>query len=109
MFGNLRKYRFQDGGRFDFSGDASRNLQDSKKTLSDSNERARKGFVPTFGMKRTFGGVIRYRLDWIVVKPGGSGETAMRPETPMTLTRLNGALPEELSDHAPISVELMTH
>ncbi|RXH54430.1 endonuclease/exonuclease/phosphatase family protein [Granulicella sibirica] len=108
MFGNLRKYRFQDGGSFDFSGDAARNLQKSKKTLSDSNERAGKGFVPTFGMKRTFGGVIRYRLDWIVVKPGATANAAMRPETPVTLTKLNGALPEDLSDHAPIATEMAT-
>ena len=69
MFADVRKFRFADDGSFDFRGLASRNLQKSNKTLSDSNERARKGFAPTFAMQRDYGGILRYRLDWIFVKP----------------------------------------
>ncbi len=111
LFSNVRKYRFADGEHFDFRGLASRNLQKSGKTLSDSNERARKGFTPTFSMNRDFGGVIKYRLDWIFVKPPQrSGTTQARlpfqPRMPLTMNDLNSAVPEKLSDHAPITVEL---
>ena len=87
----------------------SRNAQRSGKTLSDSNERATKGFAPTFAMPRDFGGVIRYRLDWIFVKSpqtAKSAKPAFYPEMPMTMNVLNHALTERLSDHAPISVEI---
>ncbi len=120
LFTNLRNYRFADGAGFDFSGDAKRNRQKSSKTLSDSNERGGKGFVPTFSMQRDFGGIIRYRLDWIFVKPpvdpdNGSSEArgaaktksvALLPENPQTFAEMNNAPAEALSDHAPITVTI---
>ena len=111
LFSTVRKYRFADGGSFDFRGLASRNLQKSGKTLSDSNQRARKGFTPTFSMNRDFGGVIKYRLDWVFVKPPHGAAMkpsppAFRPQMPLTMDDLNSALPEKLSDHAPITVEV---
>ena len=111
MFADVRKFRFADDGSFDFRGLASRNLQRSRKTLSDSNERAAKGFTPTFAMLRDYGGFLRYRLDWIFVKPPPGEDRPdtfqiFEPETPMTLDDLNRALPERLSDHAPITVQL---
>ncbi len=108
LFVTLRKYQFADDGTFDFRGLASRNRQKSTRTLSDSNQRARKGFVPTFRMKRDFGGVNQYRLDWLFVKPsqGSARSLTFQPEMPQTLGDLNNALPEKLSDHAPITLEL---
>jgi hypothetical protein len=111
MFANIRKFHFTDDSGFDFRGLASRNLQRSTKTLSDSNERATKGFAPTFAMQRDYGGILRYRLDWIFVKPSQRCDDPGRfrpfePEMPRTLEDLNRALPERLSDHAPITVEL---
>ena len=111
MFSTVRNFRFADGGSVDFRGVASRNLQKSGKTLSDSNERARKGFVPTFSMNRDFGGVIKYRLDWIFVKPERATDVrrsshSFQPQMPLTMNELNNAIPERLSDHAPISVEI---
>ena len=73
MFANIREFHFTDDSGFDFRGLASRNLQRSTKTLSDSNERATKGFAPTFAMQRDYGGILRYRLDWIFVsRPKGA-------------------------------------
>ncbi|MGC1870176.1 MAG: hypothetical protein WA700_04390 [Acidobacteriaceae bacterium] len=97
-----------DGGAFDFTGSPQRNEQHSGATLSDSNQRASKGFVPTFAMQRTYGGLIQYRLDWIFVKPEGSGTGPLpfRPEFPTTMKELNQSLPDRLSDHAPITVDL---
>jgi hypothetical protein len=59
-------------------------------------------------MQRSMGGVFQYRLDWIFVKPAGSGTGpyAFQPELPTTMKELNQALPERLSDHAPITVDL---
>lgn len=113
LFADVRSFQFDDGFRFDFAGVKKRNLQKSGKTLSDSNERAGKGFVPTFSMNRDFGGIIKFRLDWIFVKPPGestdpAAQETFFPEMPQTLQALNDALPERLSDHAPISAVLKT-
>ena len=109
----MRSFEFSDGTRFDFAGIKARNVQRSSKTLSDSNERARKGFSPTFSMDRDFGGVVKFRLDWIFAKPpGDSGngvmQSAFYPEMPQTMQALNRALPDRLSDHAPISAVIVT-
>jgi endonuclease/exonuclease/phosphatase family metal-dependent hydrolase len=108
MFADVKKFQFGDGGSFDFAGSPQRNQQKLGGTLSDSNERASKGFVPTFSMQRSMGGVFQYRLDWIFVKPEGSGAGRLpfQPEFPTTMKELNQALPERLSDHAPITVDL---
>ena len=113
LFSDVRSFEFKDGTRFDFAGIKARNVQRSSKTLSDSNERARKGFSPTFSMDRDFGGVVKFRLDWIFVKPpGDSGngvmQSAFYPEMPQTMQALNRALPDRLSDHAPISAVIVT-
>jgi endonuclease/exonuclease/phosphatase family metal-dependent hydrolase len=108
MFADVKKFHFADDGSFDFQGAPQRNQQSQGGTLSDSNERASKGFVPTFSMQRSMGGVFQYRLDWIFVKPEGSGTGPLpfEPEFPTTMKELNEALPERLSDHAPITVDL---
>ena len=107
LFSDLRSFHFDDGASFDFAGNKTRNLQKSSRTLSDSNERAGKGFVPTFSMSRDFGGIIRFRLDWLFFKPAPSttagAQQAFYPEMPQTLEALNRAIPGRLSDHAPIT------
>lgn len=113
LFSAMRSFHFDDGTRFDFAGIKTRNLQNSNKTLSDSNERAGKGFAPTFSMNRDFGGIIKFRLDWLFVKPpaGSNDPTALQnfyPEMPQTLQALNGATPDRLSDHAPVSALVKT-
>jgi hypothetical protein len=87
MFADVKKFRFADDGSFDFEGSPQRNKQGHGGTLSDSNERASKGFVPTFSMQRSIGGVFQYRLDWIFVKPEGSGPgpQPFQPEFPTTM------------------------
>jgi hypothetical protein len=57
MFADVKKFRFADDGSVDFQGLPLRNQQHQGGTLSDSNERASKGFVPTFSMQRSMGRV----------------------------------------------------
>lgn len=106
LFSTVKQYRFADEGGFDFAGAPARNLEHSSKTLSDSNQRGGKGFAPTFSMKRDFGGTLQYRLDWFFVKPPADAITRFLPRNPQTLTLLNNASEEPLSDHAPITVTL---
>ena len=68
FFKDLDKYRFDDGTRIDFRGDAELSVNGRAGTLGNSNERASKGFVTTFALPRTFGAVGKFRLDWIFVK-----------------------------------------
>src|ERR1022692_1395774 len=82
-------------------------------TLANSNQRARKGFEPTFTLKRDFGGLVgRYKLDWFLVKPfiprprGDGMSYRFAPHFPMTMRDLNSAVPDGISDHAPITVDL---
>ena len=59
-----------DRNAFDFRGEPEHNSHDKSGTLANSNQRARKGFEPTFTLKRDFGGLVgRYKLDWFFVKP----------------------------------------
>lgn len=71
-------------------------------------------------MNRDFGGVLKYRLDWIFVKPaygpstkpggkapGGKAKASFfEPEMAHTMNNLNDAVPDKLSDPAPITVDL---
>ncbi len=110
LFNNLQKFQFADGGRFDFRGEASRTIDGRGGRLSDSNQRARKGFVYTFSLPRDFKGMIgRYRLDWIFVKPtydDGRRTGMFSPWYPRTLIDLNTSPKERISDHSPITVDL---
>jgi endonuclease/exonuclease/phosphatase family metal-dependent hydrolase len=113
IFRRLERFRFADGGVFDFRGEASRNRHDKSRTLSNSNQRARKGFEPTFTFKRDFGTLVgRYKLDWIFVKPfithprNTTLSYKFAPHFPLTMGELNNAVPDGVSDHAPISVDL---
>ena len=113
LFRTVEKFRFADGRSFDFRGDATRTLNGRRGTLADSNERARKGFVPTYAFARDYGGIVgRFKLDWIFVKPytenprGDDEPWLLAPAMPRTLRELNQATPDRLSDHPPIAVDL---
>lgn len=105
LFTNLRKFRFKDGGTFDFRGDSEHTRDGRKGTLANSNERGLKGFSPTFSFERTFKGIVgKYKLDWIFVKPASDGSLA--PRLPTTMNALNELNGTRISDHPPISVDL---
>lgn len=113
LFRHVEHFRFADGNAFDFRGETEQNLHDKSGTLANSNQRARKGFEPTFTLKRDFGGLVgRYKLDWFLVKPyiphprGEGMSDLFAPHFPITMRDLNNAVPDSISDHAPITVDL---
>ena len=112
FFKELEKYRFDDGTRIDFRGDAGLSLNGRDGTLGNSNERASKGFVTTFSLPRTLGAKGKFRLDWIFVKaylkddPSAADSYRFAPGFARTMDDANEALDEPLSDHAAISVDL---
>jgi endonuclease/exonuclease/phosphatase family metal-dependent hydrolase len=113
LFRHVEKFRFIDHQAFDFRGDSEHNLHGKGRTLANSNQRARKGFEPTFALKRDFGGLVgRYKLDWFLIKPytprprGEGMSYRFAPHFPVTMRELNNAVPDGISDHAPITVDL---
>ncbi len=105
LFDFLEKARFDDGGRFDFRGDRSRS-GGRDGTLANSNQRAEKGFVPTYSLTRTLGPIGQFKLDWFFVKvPAGKGYR-FAPHFPRTYQKLNHSYADRLSDHNPITVDL---
>ncbi|HEY3453387.1 MAG TPA: endonuclease/exonuclease/phosphatase family protein [Bryobacteraceae bacterium] len=104
LFQTSRNFRFADGGAFEFRGRKRRTTGHKGRTLAETNQRAWKGFAPTFVFRRTFLHLVgSYKLDWLFVKPSGQ---ALTPYYGRTLRNLNSALEERLSDHAPITVDL---
>jgi hypothetical protein len=114
LFSLAKDFRFADGTSFDFQGDRERSINGSTSPLSNSNERARKGFTSTFTFKRDFKGAIgRMRLDWVFVKPPPhdsnglqEGVALLSPYFGRTLAALNDAVPDRVSDHHPVIVDL---
>jgi endonuclease/exonuclease/phosphatase family metal-dependent hydrolase len=113
LFADVKKFKFADGGSFDTRGMASRSLTNKEGTFGNSNERATKGFEPTFSMPRDFGGVAKLKLDWFFVKPverhvgkKRAPEDWFEPYYPMTMGALNDSVEGRLSDHCPIVVDL---
>jgi endonuclease/exonuclease/phosphatase family metal-dependent hydrolase len=112
FFKDLDKYRFDDGTRIDFRGDAELSMNGREGTLGNSNERASKGFVTTFALPRTLSAVGKFRLDWIFVKaylkedPRSPDSYRFAPAFARTMNEANEALNPRLSDHAAISVDL---
>ncbi len=113
LFTIIYDFRFSDGGKFDFRGDANRSMFGKEGTLSNSNQRDFKGFKTTFNLKRPLGPVIgKYRLDWIFVKSylTDSSQTQYRyrlaPHFGETLEELNTNLYKPISDHHPNVVDL---
>lgn len=113
FFEVLEDFRFADGSAFDFRGDRDRTANGHAGRLADSNERALKGFEPTEELGRHYGPVGKYKLDWIFVKPGmlqkpedHNGPLRFAPCFGRTIQTLNHAIPEKISDHNPIVVDL---
>jgi len=113
LFKHVERFRFADNRAFDFRGETERNHHRKQSTLANSNQRARKGFEPTFTIKRDFGGLVgRYKLDWFFVKPfiprprGEGMSYKFAPHFPLTMRDLNSAVPDGVSDHAPMTVDL---
>ena len=113
LFGDLDNFHFDDGHTFDFRGEDARSADNRGGTLSDSNQRAAKGFRYTFALARTYGGLVgEYKLDWFFVKgyatdsdkPGGDYKFA--PHFARTLQEVNDAPDDSLSDHFPITVDI---
>ena len=113
LFSKHADFRFDDGYVFDFRGEDARSAEGRGGTLSDSNQRAGKGFQYTFALAKTYGGLVgEYKLDWFFVKgfatdsrkPGGKYQFA--PHFAWTLMELNTAPVDSLSDHAPITVDI---
>lgn len=112
LFRDSRKFRFGDEDSFDFRGLATHSGAGREGTLANSNQRARKGFASTFAMPRDFRGVVRLKLDWFFVKPlmsplaGKHREHAFEPFSPKSMQELNESVPDRLSDHCPMTVDL---
>jgi endonuclease/exonuclease/phosphatase family metal-dependent hydrolase len=113
LFGDVNDFRFEDGHSFDFRGEDPRSAENRGGTLSDSNQRASKGFRYTFALARTYGGLVgEYKLDWFFVKgfatdsqkQGGSYKFA--PHFARTLQEVTNAPDDSLSDHFPITVDV---
>lgn len=113
FFTTLKNFRFADGGAFDFRGDEGRSYDDQQGTLANSNERGGKGFVNTHQVKRPLKFVGKSKLDWFFIKPAdlkNSTDTKdsylFAPHFGRTLDLVNRLLPERISDHRPMIVDL---
>lgn len=103
MFDDIHRFRFDDGSSFEWEGDKAESFRHKGRTLSVTNQRAEKGFEPTFEFGRTFHGLVgTYKLDWIFVKQ----PTSFPPYQGRTLRAINDALPGKISDHSPTTVDL---
>jgi endonuclease/exonuclease/phosphatase family metal-dependent hydrolase len=113
LFKTVETFRFGDGLAFDFRGDPQSTLPPRQRTLADSNQRAGKGFVPTYAFARDYAGLVgRFKLDWILVKPfvenpRAEGQSSLfAPHFPVTMRELNESVTDRIADHAPITVDL---
>jgi endonuclease/exonuclease/phosphatase family metal-dependent hydrolase len=113
LFKSVQKFRFADGHAFDFRGEPNRTMPPKSRTLADSNQRAGKGFVPTYSFRRDFGGLVgRFKLDWIFVKPFITDPRCTEqsyqfaPHFPVTMRELNDSVEDRISDHPPMTVDL---
>ncbi len=112
MFERIHNFRFDDGGAFDFRGDANRSINGKSETLANANQRGRKGFKTTFSVKRPWGVIGKYRLDWVFVKSflkNPEDHTAtyrFAPHFGETLEEMNTSLGIPISDHHPNVVDL---
>ena len=106
MFRDLKKFKFADGLNFDIAGDARFSFRKKEGTLANTNQRAWKGFAPTFSFRRNWRRLVgSYKLDWIFVKKS-SQERLLAPARGRTLNRINHTRDGRISDHAPVTVEL---
>lgn len=113
FFDTLKDFRFADGGAFDFRGSKAHSIGASGETLSDSNERASKGFASTLELRGRGKINVALKLDWIFVKPLGLTDPNDRdqpfrfaPQFGRTLKTINYSLKDRISDHNPLIVDL---
>ncbi len=110
LFTEIREYRFEDGGRFDFRGDRKRSINQRDAKLSNSNEKAFLGYRTNFSVERPIGPFGRNRLDWIFVKSGfytdEKDSYRLAPHFGETLSAFHEAMPKPLSDHRPNLIAL---
>jgi endonuclease/exonuclease/phosphatase family metal-dependent hydrolase len=113
FFSVLKSFRFDDAGSFDFRGEALRSSGVRKNTLANSNERDGKGFVTTFRLPRPVKFIGKFKLDWIFIKPvhlfeptDYEGSYLFAPHFGRTLDAVNSLIPDKISDHSPIIVDL---
>jgi endonuclease/exonuclease/phosphatase family metal-dependent hydrolase len=113
FFEELKRFRFADGGAFDFRGARGCSAEGNAGVLSNSNQRGGKGFITTFEVERTIAFVGKFKLDWVFVKPPGlrdphgAGQPhRFAPHFGRTLKLLNGSVGGRISDHDPIAVDL---
>jgi hypothetical protein len=112
FFQSLDKFRFSDGTAVDFRGVKDCSVPPTTGTLADSNQRASKGFTTTFQFERRLGPKGKFRLDWIFVKAydedprDEKGPYRFAPHFARTLSAVNYAFAERISDHNPILVDL---
>ena len=114
LFTTLEKFRFADGTAIDFRGVPERTVNGRAGTLADSNQRGSGGFVPTFVAELIWGKVrvAKFKLDWFFVKANlqsprdPKGSYLFAPHFARTLADLNNCLPQPISDHSPMTVDL---
>ncbi len=110
LFLTLKKFEFEDNGKFDFSGNKYKSSNGRNHLLANSNQRDLRGFTPTYLFQRPLF-IGKYKLDWIFVKPAVK-ETKkdkiyeFEPLYGRTLLEMNYAFGKTLSDHSPITVDL---
>ena len=114
LFTTIERFRFADEHAFDFRGVPERTVNGRSGTLADSNERGSAGFAPTFVAELIWGKVrvAKFKLDWIFVKSDLEnprdlkGPYHFEPHFARTMSDLNNCLPEPISDHSPMTVDL---
>jgi endonuclease/exonuclease/phosphatase family metal-dependent hydrolase len=113
FFDRLKDFRFADENAFDFRGERLRSIGGKSDTLANSNQRGDKGFITTFEVERTIAFIGKFKLDWIFVKPFAlakpydkEGPHRFAPHFGRTLKSLNNAVPDRISDHSPMMVDL---
>jgi endonuclease/exonuclease/phosphatase family metal-dependent hydrolase len=112
FFSTLESFRFDDDNKFDFRGDADHSANGRGGRLANCDERSVKGFEATEELSRRFGPIGQYKLDWIFVKPARFSKFDSKEYSAFscyhgrTLHALNHAIPDRISDHNPITVDL---
>ena len=111
FFTTLKAYRFADGNAVDFRGAKEFSVGGRAATLSDSNERAAKGFASTLELVGKI--TVPLKLDWIFVKPASLTDPEdlrqsylFAPHFGRTLKALNYSLKDRISDHNPLIADL---
>lgn len=105
IFTLLQDFRFADGKTFDLRGTPGKSYKGHYAFLSNSNERDIKGYKPTFELDRNLG-IAQYKLDWIFVKPLDLKDS-YTPHFGRTLRLANRIFGKEISDHDPITVDIL--